>query len=124
MQMLSPHFSRSEASCNCCGKIGPYPENLKILLSHLEKFRAIVGKPVIVKPMHCMYRCPKHNEEVGGVPGSYHTLAMACDCHVDGMTVDEMAAAAHKAGFGGIGKYYSSGFVHLDVGPWNRFVGD
>ena len=117
--MLSPHFSHAEAACSCCGKIGPYPENLQRTLTHLEKLRALAARPVIIKPNHCLYRCPAHNAAVGGVPDSLHTLALAADLHIEGYTVDEMADLAERAGFMGIGKY--DGWIHADLGPWARW---
>lgn len=116
---LSKHFTRAELACPHCGRIGPYPQRLKKLLALLEKIRRAVGKPVHITSG---YRCPAHNREVGGVSNSYHMLDMAADIWVDGMDVWTLAKIAEKAGAGGIGTYPFSRFVHVDVGPWSRWI--
>jgi hypothetical protein len=60
---LSPHFSRKEFACRCCGRLQLDPR----LLEALEALRRLAGTPVII---HAGYRCPGHNLEVGGVPNS------------------------------------------------------
>ena len=69
---LSEHFSKAELACHCCG-------TLKIeaaLIDALELFRSLAGRPVVV---HDAYRCPVHNQKVGGVNDSEHTRGMAAD---------------------------------------------
>lgn len=83
-----------------------------VLLEKLDQLRESVGEPLSVS---CMYRCPKHNAEVGGVPNSQHVDGTAADVLVpDDMTVDGLADKAVEVGFDGIGRYYDSGFVHCD----------
>lgn len=113
---LSPNFHRSEITCKCCGRVGPYPVSLNLLMKRLEQLRELVGKPIQISSG---YRCPWHNWAVGGATGSYHMKDMAADIWVDGMTVNELAEAADVVGFGGIGKYErpnDMGWVHVDVG--------
>jgi uncharacterized protein YcbK (DUF882 family) len=114
-----PHFTRKEAACSCCGSVGSNPIELKNLLDKLEEFRTECDNKEVIT--HCIYRCEKHNYEVGGVYNSLHRLGMACDLHVEGLTVDEMVKAAERAGFGGIGRY--NGWIHVDTGPWGRWNG-
>lgn len=116
---MSQHFIRSEIACKCCGKIGPYPVNLKNLLDKLEKLRTLLDTPLIIT---CAYRCPNHNAEVGGVPNSYHCQGMAADLWAYGKTIDELATAAEQVGFGGIGRYYGQQFLHVDIGPQSRWT--
>ena len=110
MSKLSPHFSKAEMACRCCG-------NLKIedrLLSALETLRNLAGVPVIV---HDAYRCPKHNEEVGGVADSEHTQGLAADVRISGLSLQQMyelALQVPEFGNGGIGAY-DGGFLHVDV---------
>src|ERR1700740_359876 len=110
MTKLSPHFSKDEMACHCC-------RDLKIderLLSGLEKLRKLAGAPVIV---HDAYRCPKHNEEVGGVADSEHTRGLAADGRLPGLSLQQMyGLALQVAEFanGGIGAY-DGGFLHVDV---------
>lgn len=122
--MLSPHFRRSECACHCCGRIGSYGENLKVLLGKLEALWAYILQKYwqdLSINITCLYRCPKHNAEVGGVENSYHTRDMAADIWVKDMSTAKLAKAAEEVGFGGIG-IYESGFVHVDIGlPGRRW---
>lgn len=110
MTKLSPHFSKSEMACRCCG-------NLQIedrLLTALETLRNLAAAPVIVNDA---YRCPKHNEEVGGVPDSEHTRGIAADVRIPGMSLQQMYDLAMRVpefANGGIGAY-DGGFLHVDV---------
>ncbi len=116
---ISEHFMRSEIECRHCHKAGPYAVNVKKLLALLEKIREAVKRPV---NLTCAYRCPVHNAAVGGVPNSYHTQGMAADIYVEGMGVEELAHIAEKCGAGGVGRYFAKCFVHVDVGPYNRWT--
>ena len=109
---MSKYFSEAEEVCHCCGQL---PENgiNPILLEKLDALREAIGKPIHVD---CMYRCPSHNAEVGGVPNSQHLLGNAADVLVpDGWTVDSLADLAVQLGADGVGRYYNDGFVHVDV---------
>lgn len=117
---MSPHFKRFEVACECCGRIGAYNSNLVKTLFHLEKMRTEARQPVIIKPGHCLYRCRKHNAEVGGVSDSLHLKALAVDFHIEDFSVEAMAILAERAGFTGIGRYYTKGFVHADIGDGSR----
>ena len=116
---VSPHFLRSEVECHHCHKVGRYAANMRKLLRKLEALRAFVGKPV---NLTCAYRCPIHNANVGGIPGSLHTKGMAADLFVSGMPVNDLARAADQVGFGGIGRYIHDEFVHVDIGPRSRWT--
>jgi hypothetical protein len=107
---LSAHFSKSELACHCCSE-------LKIadgLIEALEELRGLAGKEVIV---HDGYRCPAHNQEAGGVRDSEHTLGMAADVAIPGLSLQEMYELALQVpafADGGIGAY-DGGFLHVDV---------
>ena len=80
---LSAHFSKSEFACHCCGQ-------MKIdnaLIVALEHLRALAGSPIVV---HDGYRCPEHNQEVGGVSNSEHTRGMAADISISGLSLQQM----------------------------------
>ena len=119
---LSAHFSRQELQCRCCGQ-------LKIdsrLLDGLEALRALAGIPILV---HAGYRCARHNAEVGGVPRSEHTLGMAADIRLPGMSLQrmyELASSIPQFAEGGIG-VYDEDFLHVDVrrhrSRWARVKG-
>lgn len=106
---MSKWFKREEFSCPCCG------ENLvkASLIDKLDVAREQAGVPFVITSG---YRCPKHNEDVGGVPNSSHTRGYAADIKVNGSR-DRFAVVQGLviAGFNRIG--VSSGFVHADIDP-------
>ena len=117
---VSPHFSLREFQCrgrNCCGGAVKVDSEL---LEKLEQLRVRLGKPVV---LNCAYRCPQHNEEVGGTPNSFHTQGIAADVRTTnlGMSPLEVARIAREIGFTGVGVYDGyhgkRGFVHVDVRP-------
>jgi len=119
---LSAHFSRQELQCRCCGQLKIDPR----LLDGLEALRALAGRPVLV---HAGYRCARHNAQVGGVPRSEHTLGMAADIRLRGMSLQrmyELASSIPQFAEGGIG-VYDEDFLHVDVrrhrSRWARVKG-
>ncbi len=53
---------------------------------------------------------------------SLHLKGMAADIRVRGFRVNTLAKAARACSYGGVGKYSSSNFVHIDCGEvrtWN-----
>jgi len=60
----------------------------------------------------------------GGVAkNSYHIKGMAMDLRMKGVSSDTVANIGERLGAGGVGRYSSSNFVHLDSGPvreWGR----
>jgi len=121
---LSEHFNRREFACrgiSCCGHAAPVESRL---VEALEVFRARIGQPVHI---NCGFRCPDHNDEVGGSKTSRHMDAEAADIRkVPSMSIEEMAILAESVpafAEGGIGRYET--FLHVDVrtdGP-ARWVG-
>ncbi len=107
---LSPHFSKAELACRCCGELRVE----KRLLDALEKLRNLAGKPIVI---HDGYRCSNHNREVGGVADSEHTRGMAADVDIPGLSLQQMYELALQVPEfveGGIG-VYDGGFLHVDV---------
>lgn len=113
--MGSRYFSDYELECHgdgCCNggvdKINP------ILLEKLDKLREMVGGAL---ELSCAYRCPIHNEEVGGVPNSQHVLGNGADVQTPNYrwcsTPEELAWYCEKVGFDAIGIY--SWGCHVDV---------
>ena len=100
--------------CGCGGSLIIDPQ-LELLI---DTIREKLGKPL---SNSCAYRCPVHNERVGGEPNSYHMQGKACDLIVpDGYDVDSFAQLCRdtmrEIGIaGGVGRYYESMFVHVDV---------
>ncbi|MBZ5655448.1 MAG: DUF882 domain-containing protein [Acidobacteriia bacterium] len=110
MGNLSAHFSKAEFACRCCGGLIIDPE----LIDALEQLRTLAGKPMLI---HDGYRCPPHNQEVGGVTDSEHTRGLAADVEILGLSLQEMYELALQIPTftrGGIG-VYDGGFLHLDV---------
>lgn len=105
---LMPHFKAEEFSCHCGGK---HPSWIALELVHkLETLRMKLRRPIRVTSG---YRCPGHNNSVGGAAKSQHVQGRAADIQVDGLTVRELAAAARAVGFGFV--LEEPTWVHVDV---------
>jgi uncharacterized protein YcbK (DUF882 family) len=107
---LSQHFSRKEFECRCCGRL----QLDSHLVEGLEALRALAGVTVVV---NAGYRCPRHNQEVGGVPNSEHTRGLAADIRLPGLSLQQMYELAMQVpqfAEGGIG-VYDGDFLHVDV---------
>lgn len=108
---VSRNFYLDEFACKCgCNCVQLHPK----LLSTIQKVRACFQKPVIITSA---YRCPKHNEKVGGVKNSYHTQGKAVDFWVAGISVKKLVEVADWCGFTGIGEYKGRHFIHCDIRP-------
>jgi uncharacterized protein YcbK (DUF882 family) len=119
---LSAHFSRKELQCRCCGRL----QLDSRLLEGLEKLRELAGVAIIV---HAGYRCPKHNQEIGGVPKSEHLQGLAADIELPVISLQRaygLALEVPQFAQGGIGAY-DGGFLHVDVrersARWARVAG-
>jgi uncharacterized protein YcbK (DUF882 family) len=74
------------------------------------------------------YRSPKTNEMLrrrgsGVAKKSLHLKGQAADLRLKSRSVSQMARAAAACNAGGVGRYSSSDFVHMDCGPvrsWGR----
>jgi len=86
----------------------------------LQKLRDLIGRAITVTSG---YRTPEYNQQVGGVPRSYHMLGQAADIYCSGMSTKKLAQLANEVGFRGIGTYVKDGFVHVDVGPKRAWTG-
>lgn len=111
---LSDHFDLEEYACqgeDCCSHTAAPDERL---VEAFEQFRVIVGRPVVLSSA---FRCLTHNRRIGSKDSSEHVKGRAGDVEtLDGMTVEEQAAAAEKVPAfrdGGIGLYDWG--THLDV---------
>ncbi|MDO7787882.1 YcbK family protein [Desulforamulus aquiferis] len=105
---LAPHFAESEFACRCCGMVMISME----LISRLEKLRQYIGRPVIVSSG---YRCPRHNQVVGGAVNSFHMKGLAADIYIVGYSAEKLATVAEWFGFDGLGVYRQGNFIHVDV---------
>lgn len=108
---LSPprFFGRSELQCSHCGRCYLDPHTVQML----DELRLQLGHAITV---NSGYRCPVHNEAVGGAENSFHMKGKAFDLGFPwGLLRERCVFTAARIGFTGIGSY--SGFVHLDTGP-------
>jgi zinc D-Ala-D-Ala carboxypeptidase len=104
-----PNFREAEFICPCCGEAGIRAE----LLGPLQQARKAAGIPFRI---NSGYRCARHNQTVGGVADSAHTLGLAVDiAATDSATIFRLVTALTGAGFRRIG--IGQGFVHADVDP-------
>ncbi len=81
----------------------------------LEQIRAELGGfPLQV---NSGYRPPAYNALVGGVPDSAHLDGLAADLSSLHVSFERLAAAADRlvGDRGGVGVYYGSQFVHVDL---------
>lgn len=118
-KMLSAHFSEREMACHHCGRLPAEMAGMQVLLASLEHLRAIAGSPIQINDA---YRCPEHNEEVGGVQHSQHELGRAADiviesCPDDFAAMYRLAVQVPLFALGGIGVYSSPPRLHVDVRP-------
>ena len=85
---LSRNFSRSEFACPHCGEVEIDP----LLVATLQRIRDRAG-PVVVTSG---YRCPVHNEAVGGVKNSQHLYGKAADIYVQNMSQAALLAMVRE----------------------------
>ena len=106
----SPHFSFNEFKCKCNGRYSSC-ERIHMLKDHinrLEIYRTRIGAPISIVSG---YRCPGHNNAVGGASSSQHMYGSATD--ILGLRVTAWVRALHL--FAGIGYRSSNGtVVHVD----------
>ena len=69
-------YTREDFTCKCgCGLNAMDYDLLRVL----DLIATHLGKPEI----HCVWRCEKHNAEIGGAKRSYHKRGIAVDFHID-----------------------------------------
>lgn len=101
-------FTPEEIACKHCGEVMVDLESMDAL----QALRTRLSRPVT---LNSAYRCPEHNQEVGGAPKSYHRLGRAFDIRLTDYSRSVLKAAAKSSGFTGFGEYNS--FLHVDTGP-------
>lgn len=99
--------------------------NAQKLMEQLEVLRKFLNSSAIT--INSGYRSPEHNKNVGGVPNSLHTKAMAADIVVKGYTAQQVQQAietlirTNKMQDGGVGSYKN--FTHYDIAKPRRWKG-
>ena len=113
-EQLSAHFHASEFVCPCCGTGHVKPR----LIELLEELRSALGD----NPIHVNsgYRCPKHNEEVGGVANSQHVFGNAADITIPTVGYHRTRKVVESMDFDGVGLYPplpndTAWFIHVDI---------
>ena len=106
------------------GEIGAMDPRLMVTLNRLAQKTGALG------PFHVIsgYRSEStnlmlHRNDPEGVPEqSYHMYGMAIDIRLPGFGTDALQLAAISAafGYGGIGYYPRSDFIHIDTGQTSR----
>lgn len=109
---LSDHFDSTEFRCNC-GKEAKISE---LLITRLEALFDLMNAKAIT--INSGYRCPQCSVLVGGTSTDAHTKGLAADISVvkqDGgyYTGYDIAEAAERIGFGGIGVMTNA--CHVDT---------
>ena len=119
--MVSQYLTTEEYACPCCSQLPPEYNSVSSGGIYWELFDAFTdlrgrfGEPI---PVTSGFRCPLHNHAVGGKPLSVHLFGLALDCgFTDSVHVKkfEDLVNEHYPDLR-MGVYYSSKFVHIDVG--------
>lgn len=124
-QKISEHFKRSEFQCKCkkCGRDAVDAELLCVLEDlHMYLSVKYIGERVYIE-ITSGNRCPAHNIEIGGSPGSKHIVSKAADIkgwlkwHQEQIDPDIIFEYLDKmySGQYGVGQYDS--ITHIDVRP-------
>lgn len=120
---LTDHFHMLEAVCRHCGRI-PDRGVIEATAAWMEEVREVLGN----RPLHVnsWARCPIHNQNVGGAPGSMHLEGLAVDfTHRDlsPRKVQKILKEHQGKGklIGGLGLYPA--FTHVDRGKPRRWNG-
>ena len=113
---LAPSFNAREFRCRDGTDTVMVDEALTVVL---QCIREHFGKAVVITSG---YRTAEHNAAVGGAKSSQHLLGRAADIHVQGVSVEDVAAYAESLmpDWGGVGRYpvkagRPTGWVHVDT---------
>ena len=129
---LSANFDLSEFHCcrgHCAASNVPsnaVPAVRKLVKKALQPMRDKFGACTV----NSGFRNAAHNQHVGGESNSHHRYDLhpgspAADVTFAGGSVDQWAAEARRLlpNIGGIGRYPSQNFVHIDLGPKRKWTG-
>ena len=108
--MSTKHFKDSEFHCKCgnCKTIKISSE----LKAVLELVRHRFDSPVVITSG---YRCPAHNNLVGGAPQSKHVEGIAADIRVKNVSPDTVYGFLDEIFPSQYGLGLYKGWVHVDV---------
>ena len=111
---ISDHFSKRDFTCKESKKF-------KIslgLVGALEELRSMLKKRIeIIKG----YECPEVAEKKGKLKKNYHTMGLAADIKIEGMSPTELYLAAEKIdAFHGLGLNLDDSYIHVDTRKTER----
>ncbi|NNE31922.1 MAG: DUF882 domain-containing protein [Winogradskyella sp.] len=114
---MTKNFKLKEFECKCgCDMPLEVYENIIKLASQLQFLRDYTGRPITI---NSAYRCPEHNEKVGGSKTSQHLLGKAADITIQSLKpaevfvlIEDLIDMGHMLQ-GGLGLYDT--FVHYDI---------
>lgn len=110
------YFKDSEFTCQCGCGLNLQKDGIKRIA---DEIREHFGRPAIISSGT---RCVKHNREVGGVAGSYHTTGNAIDIIIPGVSGSEVLAYTKQIVASGRARYTYGGTkqmgnaTHIDTG--------
>jgi hypothetical protein len=110
-EILSPHFTRAQLACPCCGEC----DLDRRLLPALEELRRKAGARPLIVLAAC--RCEKQNGTAKGVSKAAHLQGRAVDLRIEGLPLAEMYRLAQDVAefFGGGIGLHDDGSIHVDV---------
>ena len=106
------NFSKTEFDCKCAYGCGfGYDQMDHLFLTLLDTARTIAGVPFVLTSS---IRCKRHNDEVGGTPGSSHLSGLAVDIYCAGSAERyHIVNALIAVGIKRIG--IGADFIHCDM---------
>lgn len=110
------YFKDSEFTCKCGCGLNLQKDSIKRIA---DEIREHFGRPAIISSGT---RCAKHNREVGGVAGSYHTKGTAIDIIIPGVSGADVLAYTKQIVAQGRARYTYGGTkqmgsaTHIDTG--------
>lgn len=110
--MASAHFFMWEYACDCNEYCDGFPEAMDpLLLEKIEALRCALDTPIIITSG---VRCPRRNDEVGGILNSWHLSGHAADLYAPEIPHTQVAAVARSLGLGVI-EYAVQQFDHVEI---------
>lgn len=109
---ITYHFNSSEFECPCDKCSEQFIDDE--LVNKLEEVRVEFDSGIRITSG---YRCPAHNEAVGGVSNSTHSSGLATDCQPSVINIDDLDRLYNiiYRKFNNVGDGRRLKFIHCDV---------
>ena len=116
---IETHFTKEEMECSCgCGVCPTDEAVLRLEYARVNATKQVGNEfPFFVT---CGARCVKHNDEIGGTPGSKHIPPDCCAFDIGFSNTHEasiIVAECYKAGFTSCAINFKKQFIHVDMRP-------